>query len=206
MGSICKENIEKNSTEEDAKKHLSKDTAPGDVIWVKLSESSWWPAQVFDEDSMSGSCNPIKKADGEVLVRLYGSYKYLYVDPVTSHSEFISILQQNNGKYDEIMMETLNKDLARIRSGRSKRQRAEPKASKTPTKGKKGMVQTDEVGSRKRKQGTQKSHEPNGLKSGPTSEENSEKQRSARRMKIMRRLGLIAPPDSPFRPKYMNVD
>lgn len=198
MGSICKENIEQN-TEEDANNHLYKDTAPGDVIWVKLSESSWWPAQVFDEDSMSGSCNPIKKADGEVLVRVYGSYKYLYVDPITSHSEFVSTLQQNNGKYHDIMMETLNKDLARIKSGRSKKQRAEPKASKTPTKGKNG-------GSRKRKQGTQESHEPNELKSEPASEDNSGNQRSARRMKIMRRLGLIAPPDSPFRPKYMNVD
>ncbi|MDV3180578.1 MAG: hypothetical protein Q8829_02765 [Candidatus Phytoplasma australasiaticum] len=36
-------------------------------------------------------------------------------------------------------------------------------ASKTPTKGKKGMVQTDEDGSRKRKQGMQKSREPNGM-------------------------------------------
>lgn len=198
MGSIWKENIEQNSTEEDAKNRLYKDTAPGDVIWVKLRESSWWPAQVFDEDSMSGSCYPIKQADGEVLVRLYGSYKYLYVDPVTSHSEFVSILQQNNGKYHDIMMETLNMDLARIKSGRSRRQRAEPKASKTPTKGKKGMVQTDKGGSRKRKQ--------NDLKSEPNSQENSGEQRSARRMKIMRRLGLIAPPDSPFRPKHMNVD
>lgn len=48
MGSIGKENIEKNSTEDDAKNHLSIDTAPGDVIWVKLSESSWWPAQVCE--------------------------------------------------------------------------------------------------------------------------------------------------------------
>ncbi|XP_074379687.1 uncharacterized protein LOC141720904 [Apium graveolens] len=206
MGSICIEDIEKNSTEDDAKNHLPKETAPGDVIWVKLGESSWWPAQVSDEDSISGSCNPIKKADGEVLVRLYGSYKYLYVDPVTSHSEFVRILQQSNGKYDDIMMKTLKKDLARIKSGISKRQRAEPKASKTPTKGKKGMVQTDEDGSRKRKQGMQKSREPNGMISEPTSAANSEKQRSARRMKIMRRLGLIAPPGSPFRPKNMNVE
>lgn len=36
-------------------------------------------------------------------------------------------------------------------------------ASKTPTKGKKGMVQIDEGGSRKRKQGMQRSHEPNGI-------------------------------------------
>lgn len=40
----------------------------------------------------------------------------------------------------------------------------------------------------------------------PTTEENLQEQRSARRMKIMQRLGLIAPPDSPFRPKYMNQD
>lgn len=206
MGSICKENIEKKTTEGDANNHLFKETTPGDVIWVKLDESSWWPAQVFDEDSMNGTCSPIKKADGEVLVRLYGSYTYLYVDPITSHSEFVSKLQENNGKYHEIMMETLNKDLARIKSGGSKRQRAETKARKTPTKGKNGMIQTDEGGSRKRKQGTQKKLKPNGTKSEPPSEETSQKQRSARKMKIMQRLGLVAPPDSPFRPKYMNLD
>lgn len=205
MGSICKGNIEKKSIKEDANHHQSKDVALGDVIWVKLNGSSWWPAQVFDEDSMTGSCSPIKKADGEVLVRLYGSYRYLYVDPIASQSEFVSILQENNGKYHEIMMETLNKDLARIKSGRSKRQSAESKVRKTPTKGKHGMKQTDEGGSRKRKQGTQKKIEQNVLKSEPTSEEDPENRHSARQIKIMRRLGLMAPANSPFRPKWQRT-
>lgn len=55
MGSICKENIEQN-TEEDAKNRLAKDTAPGDVIWVKLSESSWWPAQVCEVLKQISAC------------------------------------------------------------------------------------------------------------------------------------------------------
>lgn len=48
MGSICKENIEKKSIKEDANNHQSKDAAPGDVIWVMLNKSSWWPAQVCE--------------------------------------------------------------------------------------------------------------------------------------------------------------
>ncbi|WOG91560.1 hypothetical protein DCAR_0310809 [Daucus carota subsp. sativus] len=127
MGSICKENIEKKSTKEDADNHLSIDLTLGDVIWVKINKTSWWPAQVFNEDSMSCNFNPIKKADSDVLVRLYGSYRYLYVDPVVSRSEFACILLENNGKYDEIMMKTLKKDLARVKYGRSKGERAEPK-------------------------------------------------------------------------------
>lgn len=48
MGSTCKENIEKKSTKEDADNHLSIDLTLGDVIWVKINKTSWWPAQVCE--------------------------------------------------------------------------------------------------------------------------------------------------------------
>ena len=38
----------------------------------------------------------------EVLICVYGSYNYLYVDPVKCHSELENILNKNNGSYIEI--------------------------------------------------------------------------------------------------------
>lgn len=40
--------ITKDCVEEAAKNQLCKDVAIGDVIWVKLNGSSWWPAQVCE--------------------------------------------------------------------------------------------------------------------------------------------------------------
>ena len=43
----------------------------------------------------------------EVLVCAYGSYNYLYVDPVKCYSEFENIFKKNNGYYKEIFHNSL---------------------------------------------------------------------------------------------------
>lgn len=99
----------------------------GDLIWVRPSSSSWWPAQVVDANTVSESVKPIYRSVGEVLVRMYGSYKYLYVDPMKCRSDFEHILEQNNGSYTEIFQKALQQASARSKSGRSKGQGPKPK-------------------------------------------------------------------------------
>uniref|UniRef100_A0A7N1A448 J domain-containing protein n=1 Tax=Kalanchoe fedtschenkoi TaxID=63787 RepID=A0A7N1A448_KALFE len=85
----------------------------GDLIWVKLHPSSWWPAQVVDADTVSECVKPSERLVGEVLVRVYGSYIYLYVDPSESRAEFEKVLKRYDGNRDAIIKESLHKDRPR---------------------------------------------------------------------------------------------
>ncbi|KAG5127136.1 hypothetical protein JHK82_027971 [Glycine max] len=49
----------------------------GDVIFVKLCGSSWWPAQFVDDNIVNKSVKTsklTKRFPGDILVRHYGSY------------------------------------------------------------------------------------------------------------------------------------
>ncbi|KAF5456002.1 hypothetical protein F2P56_025520 [Juglans regia] len=111
-----------------AEKVVADQVTWGYLIWIRLNGGSWWPAQVIDENTIGESIKPGNKSAGEVLVRLYGSYKYLYVDPVKSQSEFKRILEQNNGCYWKIFKEALEQDCPHSKSGRSKGQGSKSKA------------------------------------------------------------------------------
>ncbi|KAL7175857.1 hypothetical protein ACSBR2_029437 [Camellia fascicularis] len=113
-------NADKGDGDEAAVKHLSEEVVLGDLIWVRLRGSSWWPAQVVDDNTVTRRNKPRNGSVGKVLVRLYGSYKYMYVDPMTCRSGFENILKENNGNCREILEKTLEQDLARFKSGRSK--------------------------------------------------------------------------------------
>ncbi|KAJ0026092.1 hypothetical protein Pint_08465 [Pistacia integerrima] len=86
---------------------LEREVMLGDIIWVKLQSNSWWPAQVVDENTVSESNKPDDKAVGAALVRLYGTYEYLYVDLIKSRLEFQIVLEQNNGSHREIFEKAL---------------------------------------------------------------------------------------------------
>lgn len=92
----------------------------GDMIWVKLHGQSWWPAQVVDETSVSVSNKHSKRSVGDVLVRLYGSYNFLYVDPMKYQSEFEKVLDQNKGSHTEIFKKSLEQEILDTKSGRAK--------------------------------------------------------------------------------------
>ncbi|XP_058088493.1 uncharacterized protein LOC131235330 isoform X4 [Magnolia sinica] len=75
---------------------LRKEFTLGDIVWIKIYDSSWWPAQVVDENTIGGGEKIEKKMEGGVLTRLYGSYEYLYVDPMKYHSEFENVGANNS--------------------------------------------------------------------------------------------------------------
>ncbi|XP_059460782.1 uncharacterized protein LOC132189942 [Corylus avellana] len=117
IGQISRKGVEEAATQ----------VTRGDLIWVRLNGGSWWPAQVAGENTVNGGIKLRNKSAGEVLVRLYGSYKYLYVDPVKCHSEFELMLEQNNGCRRKIFEKALEQDCPRSKYGRSKRRGAKSK-------------------------------------------------------------------------------
>ncbi|CAO2173152.1 unnamed protein product [Urochloa humidicola] len=82
----------------------------GDITWVKLGGSSWWPAQVIDESCVGSK--PKKKDMYDCLVRLYGTCQYFYIDPWKSNSEFETMLKQENKSAMEAFREALEKDMS----------------------------------------------------------------------------------------------
>ncbi|XP_028802174.1 uncharacterized protein LOC114757334 [Neltuma alba] len=172
--------------------------ALGDVIFVKLRGGSWWPAQVVDKNTVAKSARPGGKSAGKVCVRLYGSYEYLYVDPIKCRSEFEKILEQHNGSYREIFQKALEKDLPRSKPSKSKHS-----GSKTKGKDKAKRLKQFNVSQNIEDSSNQievlddnnlSSQSPvTVIASGGTSQELSE-----RRMRVMSKLGLTAPPGSPF--------
>lgn len=94
--------------EDNVSKHgESQGMRPGDVTWVKIEDSKWWPAQVVDEKSISTGNKPKKKRECKTLVRLYGTYEYLYVDFLQCRSEFDDIFKQNTSEIRKKFQETL---------------------------------------------------------------------------------------------------
>ncbi|KAL2520738.1 uncharacterized protein Fot_24661 [Forsythia ovata] len=214
----------------------------GNLVWVQLHCSSWWLAQAVDENSVSGKHKPKNKSAGEVLVRLYGSYKYLYVDPITSHGKFEDKLEAYSGNYMDILKEALKQELNCLRS-RSERKEVKSKEfatdeeshdsipkknitnksqdTTTPhyteNKSRSKVQNHKEVQKRPRpgdlspvslcapsnkrssaQKGMQKNPKPSKLESATNSVEISNELLSARRIKVMQTLGLVAPSGSPY--------
>ncbi|PIA46458.1 hypothetical protein AQUCO_01500180v1 [Aquilegia coerulea] len=101
----------------------------GDLLWVRIRSHLWWPAQVVDEKCVSNDAKPKKRSASEILVRLYGSYRYMFVDPAKYRSEFDRILKQNNGNYREIFLKYLEQvncqDISRMEPGSQKKRASE---------------------------------------------------------------------------------
>ncbi|XP_072985868.1 uncharacterized protein [Typha latifolia] len=101
---------------------------PGDITWIKIHDS-WWPAQVLDEESVGDK--PQKTVIDESLVRLYGTYDYLYVDILKCCAEFESVcsnfaahednltlmLKQENKTMREVFQKSLKQDQSLLKSG-----------------------------------------------------------------------------------------
>ncbi|KAJ8762579.1 hypothetical protein K2173_008018 [Erythroxylum novogranatense] len=102
---------------------------PGDLIWIKHSGESWWLAVVVNEDAVSRTSRPRTRSIGDVLIRIYGSSQYLYVDPSKFHSEFQSMLKENNGCSREILLKSLDQVLAHPKSSQSRRQQSKSKGT-----------------------------------------------------------------------------
>ncbi|TXG52678.1 hypothetical protein EZV62_021847 [Acer yangbiense] len=193
----------------------------GDLIWVKLRGGSWWPAQVFDENTVSKTGKPGYRPAQAVLVRLYGSYEYLYVDPIKCHSKFEMVLKQNNGCCREIFEKSLEQELLHLKSGRSKRKAsASADCIHKKLKSNKPNAKEEEKSRTHRQDGEQKTTKPNNTSDEerstsscigeedtknktPKQNEGSSlskkaQELSARRLRVMQSLGLVAPSGSPF--------
>ncbi|XP_076922305.1 uncharacterized protein LOC143584037 isoform X2 [Bidens hawaiensis] len=186
----------------------------GELLWVKLNQSSWWPAQIVDENLVSAANKPTSKASSsEVLVRLYGSYVYKYADIRSLSAEFKSMLMKNHFNYHDILKKSLEKDLPSSNSSKSRKRQQ----SKSKAKVVNGSSDKAQVSSKKRKQekpNPAESHsqtpETKNLKptldrvhhgsepSSPNTATKRPEELSARRVKVMQSLGLVAPPGSPF--------
>ncbi|KAA8538175.1 hypothetical protein F0562_027783 [Nyssa sinensis] len=112
--------VDKEGGDAAAATQLNGEVILGDLIWIRLFGTSWWPAQVVDDNTVRGSNKPSNRSASEVLVRLYGSYKYVYVDPMKYRSEFENILKQHGGSHSEIFKKSLEQDLPDFKSVRSK--------------------------------------------------------------------------------------
>lgn len=165
----------------------------GDITWMRIRKNTWWPAQVFDEKNVN--CQLKKKGKNDVLVRLYGTYDYYYLDPVKNSSEFENIVKQNNSTITATFQKALEEDLSRMQSaGSSKKKgsksegnaKSETPKSKRPKKDKIIVIDLEDDENNPNS-GSAKGG--SGLRTPPT----------ARRIRVMRRLGLIAPEGSPYR-------
>ncbi|KAJ8543672.1 hypothetical protein K7X08_025290 [Anisodus acutangulus] len=156
----------------------------GNLIWVQLDGQSWL-GQVVDEKALGGNKKLTKKVAGEVLVRLYGSYTYLYVDPIKSQLEYEKIAEKYHGNHISILGETLKQDLLHLKSGGLKME----------------DIQSNEILGAGASQGKGNNNSQDMTPSTSAIASAGEYTPSGRRMKVMQALGLMAPPGSPFHPK-----
>ncbi|XP_061372095.1 uncharacterized protein LOC133314612 [Gastrolobium bilobum] len=170
----------------------------GDVIFIRLRSGTWWPAQVVDDNSVNESIKPGKRSPGEVLVRIYGSYTYSYADPIKCRSEFEVILKHNGGSLKNILQQALEQDLPSTKSRRSKGS-SKGTSSKSSASKRKSYRQDEEQNKVKgRKQNESLNDDDLGSQSHETNSLGKPRELSARRMRVMENLGLIAPRGSPF--------
>lgn len=176
----------------------------GELIWVKVNETSWWPAQVVDENLVRSANKPsIKGSSSDVLVRLYGCYIYKYVDIENLNAEFKNIQIDKNFSYDDILKKSIEQDLSTSNSNRSrKRQKPKSKVLTEASTNRSSDKSQSKVSSKKQKPetapGTTQVKTKNTEPSSPKIASLRPQELSARRMKVMQSLGLVAPSGSPF--------
>ncbi|CAJ1973984.1 unnamed protein product [Sphenostylis stenocarpa] len=202
--SACGIKSGKSETSEDG---ANDSVALGDVIFIKLRGSSWWPAQVVDENSVNKSVKPSrrsKRSPGNILVRHYGSYTYSYADPIKCRAEFKTILERNDGSLRKLLLQTLEQDLPSTKSRGSKGSLLQPKgaSSKDAAGKRKSNGQDKEQNKIKHKKQKDRSNDNDSAsQSRETGSLGKSPELSSRRIRVMENLGLIAPAGSPFQKK-----
>ncbi|KAG0494658.1 hypothetical protein HPP92_005652 [Vanilla planifolia] len=88
-----------------------KEFHPGDIVWSRISGCSWWPVQVVDENCVA--CKAKKRKNNLVLVRVYGTFEHIYVEPSNCVSKIDNIFGQKECR--EVLQNSLNEDLALLK-------------------------------------------------------------------------------------------
>ncbi|WOL08770.1 Senescence-specific cysteine protease SAG39 [Canna indica] len=122
---------------------------PGDIAWTKIQNDIWWPAQVVDEKSIGAK--PKKKSKNEILVRLYGSYEYRYVDPLKCNMEFEKIVEQDTITVKEALQKSMEKGLSQMLSGSNSKRKVSHFRENSTAESRKGKLQKQERTARNQK-------------------------------------------------------
>lgn len=181
--------------------------APGRLLWAKMDPSPWWPVQIVDERTVSQNCifnDPIK---GGVLARFYGSCIYAWVDPFAYVSHFQESFKEKGSNLRAFQKALEEEMLLRSKivkscvepNGKSQYPETSSQHNKSGSE-----LLTMKIFTRKRtkredlkrsrSQGKQKEKALSNQQDVTT--DGSEKK--MRQLRVMRHLGLAAPPDSPF--------
>ncbi|XP_071713804.1 uncharacterized protein [Rutidosis leptorrhynchoides] len=204
MGGVTDETNDSVFEKETVNGQSSTDVVFGEILWVKLREASWWPAQIVDENSVPSASKPSSKgSSSDVLVRLYGSCIFKYVDAHGYRAEFEKIQKENNFSYNDIMKKSLEQDLPSLNSSKLKK-RQQSKSKSRGSKDVSDKFQTT-ILSKKQKQAKADSDTQtpemvhHGTESSTPNKATSRTQElNSRRMNMMQVLGLVAPSRSPF--------
>ncbi|KAI9086299.1 hypothetical protein K1719_031753 [Acacia pycnantha] len=170
---------------------------PGSVVWAKTSCQVWWPAEIMEErPTLAGQA-----CDGHVLVQFYGNQPCAWIDPGKNLSAFEDSFEERSNNPTKDFQDALKQALQRKEQLSSCRKSSSQRTVHldlldhscekwTSSASSKTIDDLKESGRGKR-QRKRKLHFDE-VASPPKSE------RKARRLKIMRYLGLIAPVGSPY--------
>ncbi|XP_054795412.1 uncharacterized protein LOC129300845 isoform X2 [Prosopis cineraria] len=170
---------------------------PGSVVWAKTSCQVWWPAEIMEErPTLAGQVS-----DRHVLVQFYGNQPCARIDPAKDLSAFEDSYEERSSNPAKDFQDALEQALQRKEQLSSCR-KLSPQGTVhsdlqdhscekwTSSASSKTIDDLKERGRGKRER-KRKLHFDE-VASPPKSE------RKARRLKIMRYLGLIAPVGSPY--------
>ncbi|XWS59597.1 hypothetical protein CRYUN_Cryun08bG0135800 [Craigia yunnanensis] len=176
---------------------------PGNVIWAKTACQVWWPAEIIGKKS-SLVDSRIQRTEEHVLVKYYGKHNSAWVNAATDLSMLEDCFEERSCNPMENFQDALKQALIQRKEHiKSCRQLpGSPDSSshsyqQDQKSGKRTSSTSSKTGSNLVKQGgSKKERKPKihlddvrfPLKSG----------KEARRLKIMRYLGLAAPMGSPF--------
>lgn len=178
-------------------------TTPGNAVWAKTACQVWWPAEIIEKRSVLADSR-IQPGEEHVLVKFYGKPNSAWVNAASDLSMLEDCFEERSCNPTENFQDALKQALVQ-RKEHIKSCRHLPGSSDSSThsdqldqkSGKRTSSTSSKTGSNVVKQGSRKKEwKPTihlddatfPLKSG----------KGARRLKIMRYLGLTAPMGSPF--------
>ncbi|KDO81163.1 hypothetical protein CISIN_1g0250492mg [Citrus sinensis] len=198
-------------------KQLEGQFFPGDVTWAKLRGNIWWPAVLFFRSlTRTLLVNAINLVREHLEAFLSGFMEamnsFLYVDPIKFHLEFQKVLEQSNGSHREIFEKALEQDLSHMKSGCSKegkyksdsasvQEQLKRKYSKQGSGHKKLKPNNTSDEKRRMSEISMEEQDEKPMLNSPNSEASllgTSHELSARRLRVMQSLGLVAPSGSPF--------
>ncbi|KAK8593348.1 hypothetical protein V6N13_043059 [Hibiscus sabdariffa] len=175
---------------------------PGNAVWAKTACQVWWPAEIISKRSILADSR-FQQTEEHVLVKFYGNQNSVWVDSARDLSMLEDCFEERSCNSVENFQDALKQAIVQrkehIKSCRqlpgspysfTQSDRQDQKSGKrgSSISSKTGSNVVKQVGNKKGKSTIRVDGTRYPLKSGE----------GARRLKIMRHLGLTAPVGSPF--------